>query len=129
MLVRVVCAVMRVAMPVGFRGVVTMGVRVLVRVLMGVTVRVSVRVAMPVLVGVDVIVTMEVPMRLQGGAGSPRVTGWTRPARRHGETFWLSMRMTATAAPNPLSMFTTVTPDAQLVSMPSRAVKPDRAVP
>jgi hypothetical protein len=40
-----------------------------------------------------------------------------------------SMRPTAIAAPKPLSIFTTVTPEAQLVSMPKSAVKPDSAVP
>ena len=34
------------------------------------------------------------------------------------------MRAAANAAPKPLSMFTTVTPDAQLVSMPSSAASP-----
>ncbi len=33
-------------------------------------------------------------------------------------------RNTAIAAPKPLSMLTTVTPDAQLVSMPKSAVRP-----
>ncbi len=40
-----------------------------------------------------------------------------------------SIRATATAAPKPLSMLTTVTPEAQLVSMPSSAVRPEKAVP
>jgi len=40
-----------------------------------------------------------------------------------------SMRPTAIAAPKPLSILTTVTPDAQLVSMAKSAVKPDSAVP
>jgi len=39
------------------------------------------------------------------------------------------IRPTAMAAPKPLSMFTTVMPDAQLVSMANSAVKPARAVP
>ena len=39
------------------------------------------------------------------------------------------MRTTAIAAPNPESMFTTVTPDEQPVSMPMSAVKPERADP
>jgi len=36
----------------------------------------------------------------------------------------LKIRAAANAAPNPLSMFTTVTPDAQLVSIPSNAASP-----
>jgi len=40
-----------------------------------------------------------------------------------------SMRITAIAAPKPLSMLTTVTPDAQLVSIPNKAVKPSNATP
>jgi len=40
-----------------------------------------------------------------------------------------SIRPTAIAAPKPLSMFTTVMPEAQLVSIPNSAVKPDSAVP
>lgn len=40
-----------------------------------------------------------------------------------------SMRQAATAAPNPLSIFTTVTPSAQEVSMPSRGARPWNAAP
>jgi len=36
----------------------------------------------------------------------------------------LKIRAAANAAPNPLSMFTTVTPDAQLVSIPRSAASP-----
>ena len=39
------------------------------------------------------------------------------------------IRPTAIAAPKPLSMFTTVMPDAQLVSIANKAVKPASAVP
>ncbi len=39
------------------------------------------------------------------------------------------MRAAANAAPNPLSMFTTVMPDAQLVSIPRRAASPWNAAP
>ena len=39
------------------------------------------------------------------------------------------MRPTAIAAPKPLSIFTTVMPEAQLVSMPNMAVNPASAVP
>ncbi len=41
----------------------------------------------------------------------------------------LSRRNTAQAAPKPLSMPTTVTPEAQLDSMASKAVTPSRAAP
>jgi hypothetical protein len=40
-----------------------------------------------------------------------------------------NIRPTAIAAPKPLSMLTTVMPDAQLVSIPNNAVNPDSAVP
>ena len=40
-----------------------------------------------------------------------------------------SIRATANAAPNPLSMFVTVTPEAQLVSIPQRAAIPPKAAP
>ena len=33
------------------------------------------------------------------------------------------------AAPNPLSIFTTATPEAQLFSMPSRAARPPKLAP
>ena len=39
------------------------------------------------------------------------------------------IRPTAIAAPKPLSMFTTVMPEAQLVSMANSAVKPLNALP
>src|SRR2546427_12932796 len=39
------------------------------------------------------------------------------------------MRLAAAAAPNPLSMLTTVTPDAQELSMPSRAASPPNEAP
>ena len=41
---------------------------------------------------------------------------------------WL-MRLAIEAAPKPLSMFTTDTPDAQLFSMPSRAAMPPKLAP
>ena len=41
----------------------------------------------------------------------------------------LRMRWAAIAAPKPLSMLTTTTPEAQLVSMAKSAVKPPSAVP
>jgi len=43
---------------------------------------------------------------------------------------WVAIiRPTAIAAPKPLSMFTTVMPEAQLVSIANSAVKPPSAVP
>ena len=39
------------------------------------------------------------------------------------------IRVTAMAAPKPLSMLTTVIPEAQPVNMPSRAATPPRALP
>jgi len=53
------------------------------------------------------------------------------PTRAHRATSVVSesMRPTAMAAPNPLSIFTTVMPEAQLVSIPNSAAKPERAVP
>src|SRR6056297_552102 len=39
------------------------------------------------------------------------------------------MRLAAKAAPKPLSMLTTVTPEAQELSIPSRAATPPKAAP
>ena len=39
------------------------------------------------------------------------------------------MRLAIAAAPNPLSMFTTATPFAQLFSMPSSAAMPPKLAP
>ena len=63
--------------------------------------------------------------------GMPEVPQYSVKARpiAHATARLLSSRPTAIAAPKPLSMFTTVTPEAQLVSMPSIAVNPARAVP
>jgi hypothetical protein len=47
----------------------------------------------------------------------------------HTFSFTHTMRCTASAAPNPLSMLTTVTPLAQLVNIANSAVKPFSAVP
>ena len=94
--------------------IVIVGVTVIVRVRVIVGVIVIVIVRVRVIVGVIVIVGVTVIVRV-------RVT--------HGELPRRSMRTTATAAPNPLSMLTTVTPDAQLVSIPNSAVRPERAVP
>ncbi len=43
--------------------------------------------------------------------------------------FYLFIRLAAYAAPNPLSIFTTVTPAAQELSMPSRAAIPPNEAP
>lgn len=61
--------------------------------------------------------------------GRPRFRRRIERSAAHAALPLRSMRTTATAAPKPLSIFTTVTPDAQLVSMPSSAVKPESAVP
>jgi hypothetical protein len=54
-------------------------------------------------------------------------------ARAHGVVSAASCdatrRTTAIAAPNPLSMFTTVTPEAQLESIPNKAVSPPSDTP
>ncbi len=52
----------------------------------------------------------------------------TRRRVLHGST-GARRRTVAIAAPKPLSMFTTVTPEAQLVSMPKSAVMPANATP
>jgi hypothetical protein len=61
------------------------------------------------------------------GPGGRRQT----PTRRAHAFFFLPRRMrsAANAAPKPLSMFTTVTPDAQLVSIPKSAVIPCSEAP
>jgi hypothetical protein len=45
------------------------------------------------------------------------------------ESFKKRIFTAAAAAPTPLSILTTETPGAQLVSIAKRAVKPERAVP
>ena len=50
-------------------------------------------------------------------------------SRRSAERRTRRIRAAANAAPNPLSMFTTVTPEAQLVSIPSSAARPWKAAP
>jgi hypothetical protein len=88
-----------------------------------VIVRMVVIVRMIVIVGMIVVVTrmrmlVRVPVRMRVNDRAARHVALRR-----------SMRATATAAPKPLSMLTTVTPEAQLVSMPSKAVSPENAVP
>lgn len=95
--------------------VVRMVVVVVVRMVMTVLVSVGMPMSVRVAVFITVVMMVMVVRLFAGHADSP--TG----AR--------SMRTTAIAAPNPLSMLTTVTPDAQLVSMPSSAVSPSNATP
>src|SRR4030095_13494971 len=47
-------------------------------------------------------------------------------AHRAARTIERRMRFAAAAAPNPLSMLTTVTPGTQLVSMPRSALRPEK---
>lgn len=122
---------MRVIVPVAARVavVIIVPVRVTVRVLvivavpravivrMSMLIFVSVRVSVLVLVRVIVIVPVIV---LATHHGLPS------PAFALGS---LRMRCAAIAAPKPLSMFTTTTPEAQLVSIAKSAVKPPSAVP
>lgn len=89
--------------------VVVVVVVVAVRVVVIVGVRMVVIMIVPVIMGVIVIVVMLVAL--------PHVAQSLR------------IRCTAMAAPKPLSMLTTTTPDAQLVSMENSAVKPFMAVP
>jgi hypothetical protein len=85
-----------------------------VRVLVSVRVRVLVIVLMPMIV----IVPMPVMrMPLPHHAFSSTITSCP------------SIRCTAIAAPNPLSMFTTTIPEAQLDSIANSAVNPPSAVP
>src|SRR3989441_11346330 len=60
-----------------------------------------------------------------GEAEDPECGGEPPPAAVHE---WL-MRLAAAAAPNPLSMFTTVTPEAQELSMASSAASPPKEAP
>src|SRR5690606_41721581 len=50
------------------------------------------------------------------------------PLRQRRATSWL-IRVAAQAAPNPLSMFTTVSPAAQLFSIPRSAASPPKEAP
>lgn len=105
------------AVPVIVSVSVRVSVSVSVIVCVPVIVRVSVRVIVFVIVVVRVTVVVAVLVH-----GCARVVGVvSQPSRR--------MRCTAMAAPKPLSMFTTRTPEAQLVSIANRAVKPPMAVP
>jgi len=73
-----------------------------------------------VIMMVVVVVVMPVAVRKNPLAAHDRVA----------DLCWVdNIRPTAIAAPKPLSMLTTVMPDAQLVSIPNNAVKPDSAVP
>jgi hypothetical protein len=100
-------------------------VTVFVTMLVTVAVLVLVLVAVPVLMTgrVVMIVRMPVPFAHRGAPAlcSLFCHGEAGSTRR--------IRCTAMAAPKPLSMFTTTTPDAQLVSIAKSAVKPESAVP
>lgn len=140
----------RVLVPVGVRGLVSMGVRVVapVSVLPSVLVSVGVLGVLPVLARLrapaDVSGLVWMLLRVSVAVlvlvrGLRNVCGLTSPfARglraggtrgRHAALLARSMRTTAAAAPKPLSMLTTVMPEAQLVSIPNNAVIPPRAVP
>src|SRR3972149_561345 len=56
-------------------------------------------------------------------------TGMQKTYREDDCVFSERILNAAAAAPTPLSIFTTVTPGAQLVSMANSAVNPERAVP
>ena len=90
----------------------------------GVGVVVVVRVVVVVVVGVVLRMVVVVVVRMLVGAVGVGVVVLHLPCactRR--------MRAAANAAPNPLSMFTTVTPDAHDVSIPSSAASPSNAAP
>ena len=89
--------------------------------------RVPVRMAVVVIVLVIVVMLVLVIVRVPAHDASK--LGGLVTRLRHGRTTPLNCRTTAIAAPKPLSILTTVTPEAQLVSMPNRAVNPDTAVP
>ena len=95
------------------------GLRVLVLVI--VRVRVAVHVIMPV--AMRVIVVMPVAVRVIVAVPlvvAVTVAHFAAPSPLRSS----NIRCTAMAAPKPLSMFTTTTPEAQLVSMAKSAVKP-----
>jgi hypothetical protein len=99
--------------------------------LMPVIVRVSV-VVMRVVVVVVVLVPVIVVVVLVPVIVVVRMTSMTSlaaPAHAPSTCCVRSMRTTAIAAPKPLSMFTTVTPEAQLESMPNMAVSPPSETP
>ena len=118
-------------------GRVRVGVRV--RVIMPVTMSMPIVVVVPVLVPVimSVIMPVPVPVIMSGRMIVIVIVpvlvlvflahhGLPSPTLAFGS---LRMRWTAIAAPKPLSMLTTTTPEAQLVSMAKSAVKPPSAVP
>lgn len=75
------------------------------------------------IVAVPVVVSMAVPMIVIMPVPVTHVVPSSTRSRKH------AIRCTAIAAPKPLSMFTTVTPLAQLVSIAKSGVKPESAVP
>ena len=109
--------------------VVVMTVRVVVRVrVVGLMSAVGVRVRMLVCFRRS---RLRVPFLRRNGSFS--LANGPRRARAHGVVSAASCdatrRTTAIAAPNPLSMFTTVTPEAQLESIPNNAVSPPSDTP
>ena len=125
-------------MIVSMRVSVLVSMRVLVLVRVTVLVSVRVRMTVLVLVCVTVLVRMVVPMRVLMvmvavvGPGGVIVRSPLRLAHREipqaaGEA--RRMRAAANAAPKPLSMLTTVMPDAHDVSIPRRAASPSNAAP
>jgi hypothetical protein len=95
-------------------------------------------VAVRVLVGA-VAVRVLVSAGAGGALGPPLIGRGMMTALTHGATVWATtpdcraprdiQRTTAIAAPKPLSMLTTVTPAAQLDSMPSNAARPPSDAP
>lgn len=121
----VVLVVVRVPMHVGVRvRVVGVAVRVLVIMLVRVLV-VVLRVRVLAARVVVVVVVSGVPVgrvSIRHGEAVSALATARAPCRD-------SERTTAMAAPKPLSMFTTVTPAAQLESMPRSAAKPPLETP
>jgi hypothetical protein len=118
-------------------------VAVIIPVVMVVMVAVVVRVAVPSMAmeTVVVIVTVAVPRLrswparlgsslLSPGAALCACDAALGPTQAPAPRIWfLRIRATAIAAPNPLSMLTTATPEAHPVSIPKSAVMPPSATP
>ncbi len=95
-------------------------VNVIVAMPVGVVMVVIVRVAVIVIVRIAVIVIVRMAVVVIVIVAHPCAPWLLRSSK---------IRCTAIAAPKPLSMLTTTTPDAQLVSMAKSAVNPPSAVP
>lgn len=124
-----VLVIMRVPVPV----LVLVRVRMIMRV--RVIMRVPVRMIMPVLVCMIMPVRMVVPVIVPVShispapfAGRLRCAALPRSRSSRAHSFG-NMRCTTIAAPKPLSMLTTATPEAHDVSMEKSAVKPLSAAP